>query len=95
MFPASTLSFLMVGLLQAMSVHAEPSLICTLPFACGLTSLKDEVQTLPSGWTHSWLLGTLPVSWYPPPDGACSLSSLRDEVRALPGGWAHSPRWCL
>ena len=60
MFPASTLSFLMVGLLQAMSVHAEPSLICTLPFALGFSSLRDEVQTLTSGWAHSRSLGTLP-----------------------------------
>ena len=60
MFPASTHSFFMVGLLRAMGVHAEPSLIHTLPGACGLSSLRVEVQTLPSGWAHYRLLGTLP-----------------------------------
>ena len=49
MFPASTHSFFMVGLLQAMGVRADPSLIHTLPRACGLSSLRDEVQTLPGG----------------------------------------------
>ena len=50
----------MVGLLQAMCVHTEPSLICTLPGACGLSSLRDEVQTLPGGCTCSldgWVAG--------------------------------------
>ena len=69
----------MVGLLRAMGVHAEPSLIHTLPGSCGLSYLRDEVQTLP-------------LAGHPAPGGACSLSSLRDEVRALPGGWAPSPR---
>ena len=41
-------------------VHTEPSLICTLPGACGLSSLRDEVQTLPGCWAHSRSLGTLP-----------------------------------
>ena len=68
----------MVGLLWALVVHAEPSLIRTLPVSCGLSSLRDEVQTLQ-------------IHWAPPPGGSCSLSSLRDEVRALPGSWAHSP----
>ena len=57
MFPASTHSFFMVGLLWAM---AEPSLIRTLPGACGFSSLRDEVQTLPGCWAHSRSLGTLP-----------------------------------
>ena len=35
----------MVGLLWAMGVRAEPSLVRTLPGACGLSSLLDEVQT--------------------------------------------------
>ena len=63
MFLASTYSF-MVGLLPAMGVHAEPSLIRTLSGACGLTSLLDEVWTLPgehSPWSlrtlHRWLGG--------------------------------------
>ena len=77
MFPASTHSFFMVGLLRAMGVHAEPFLIRTLCGSCGLSSLQDEVQTLP-------------FAEHPPLGGACSLSSLRDEVRALPGSWAHS-----
>ena len=77
MFPASTLSFLMVGLLQAMSVHAEPSLIRTLPGTWGLNYLQDEVQTLL-------------VAGHPAPGGACSLSSLPDEMRTVPRwvvGW--------
>ena len=79
MFPASTHSFFfffMVGLLQAMGMRAEPSLICTLPGACGLSSLRDEVQTFPGGWAHSWSLGTLSVTGHPTPGGACSVSSL-------------------
>ena len=60
MFPASIHSFFMAGLLRAMGVHAEPSLIPTLPGACGLSSLRDEVQTLTGGWAHSRSLGTLP-----------------------------------
>ena len=39
----------MADLLQVMVVHAEPSLIRTLLGACGLGSLRDEVQTLPGG----------------------------------------------
>ena len=77
MFPASTHSFFMVGRLWAMGVRAEPSLICTLPGSCGLSYLRDEVQTLP-------------FTGHPPLGGSCSLSSLRDEVRALPGSWVHS-----
>ena len=38
--------FFMVGLLWAMGVHTEPFLIRTLPGACGLTSLRDEVPTI-------------------------------------------------
>ena len=41
--------FFMLVLLWAMGVRAEPSMICTLPGACGLSSLRDEVQTLPGG----------------------------------------------
>ena len=37
----------MVGLLCAMGVHVEPSFIHTLPGACGLSSLRDEVRTVP------------------------------------------------
>ena len=36
-----------------MGVHAEPSLIRTLPGACGLSSLREEVQTLPSECAQS------------------------------------------
>ena len=36
-----------------MSVHAEPSLIHTLPDACGLGSLWDKVRTLPVRCAHS------------------------------------------
>ena len=39
--------FFMVGLPWAMVVHTEPSLIRTLPGACGPRSLFDEVRTLP------------------------------------------------
>ena len=52
--------FFMAGLLRAMGVRAEPSLICTLPDACGLSSLQDEVQTLPGGCTQN------PVNAYTP-----------------------------
>ena len=68
----------MVGLLRALGVRAEPSLIHTLPGSCGLSYLQDEVQTF--SFTE-----------HPPLGGSCSLSSLRDEVWALPGSWAHSP----
>ena len=59
---------LLVGfLLQDIGVQAEPSLIPTLPGACGLRSLCDEVLTLPGGCAQSlvgvltlWSLGTLP-----------------------------------
>ena len=37
----------MVGLLRATGVHTEPSWSHTLSCACGLSSLRDEVQTLP------------------------------------------------
>ena len=50
-----------------MGVRAEPSLIHTLPSACGLSSLQDEVRTLPGRCTQSPVgahtprsLGTLP-----------------------------------
>ena len=69
-----------------MGVHAEPLLICTLPGACGLSSLLDEAQTLPSGWAHPLVAG------HTPPVGACSLSSLQHEVRTVPGLCAQSPR---
>ena len=39
----------MVDLLRAMGVRAEPSLIRTLPGACSLSSLRDEVRTVPMG----------------------------------------------
>ena len=61
-FPAATHSFFMVGLLGAMGVRAEPSLICSLPGFCGLSYLQDEVQTLP-------------LAGHPPLGGSCSLSS--------------------
>ena len=80
MFPASTHSFFMVGLLQAMGVCAEPSLIRTLPGSCGLSYLQDEVQTF--SFTE-----------HPPLGGSCSLSSLRDEVWALPVA-GHTPGFC-
>ena len=75
-FPASTHSFFMVGLLRAMSVSAEPSLILTLPGFCGLSSLRDEVRALLISWTHSWLLGTLP--WVVP------VVSAPSEMRCMP-----------
>ena len=53
----------MVGLLGVMGVRAEPSLILTLLGSCGLSYLRDEVQTLP-------------FAGHPPPGGACSLSFL-------------------
>ena len=43
------LFFFMVDLLRAMGVRAEPSLIRTLPGACSLSSLRDEVRTVPMG----------------------------------------------
>ena len=67
-----------------MGVRAEPSLICTLPGACGLSSLRDEVRALPGGWTHFPVTGDIPGVC------ACSLSFLRDEVHTVPGrvaGW--------
>ena len=51
MFPASTHSFFMVGLLRAMGVRAEPSLIRTLP----VVSVTSEMRC-----RHTHLLGTLP-----------------------------------
>ena len=84
MFPAPIYSFFMVGLLRAMGVYAEPSLIPTLPGACGLSSLRDEVRTLPGGCAQT------PVTGHPTLVGACSLSSLQDEVRTVPSD-AHTP----
>ena len=85
MFPASIHSFFMVGLLQARVVRAEPSLICTVPGSCGLSSLQVEVQTLPGGWVQSlvavhtpWSLGTLP--------GLVPVVSAPSEMRC-----GHSP----
>ena len=97
MFPASTHSFFMVGLLRAMGVCAEPSLIHTLPCSCGLSSLRDEFQTLPFtvhpppgvpvvSAPSEVRCAHFPVDGHPPPGDACSLSSLRDELRGLPGG---------
>ena len=83
-----------------MGVHAEPSLIHTLPGACGLSSLRDEVQRLPGGWTHSRSLGTLPrlvpvVS--APSEMRCGSSPVDgltpQSLGTLPGHWAHS--WSL
>ena len=77
--------FFMVGLLQAMHMRAEPSLIFTLPCACVLSSLQDEVRTLSSGWAHSWLLCKL--SWLVP------VVSAPSKIRcghSLVG--AHTPR---
>ena len=85
MFPAPIYSFFMVGLLRAMGVYAEPSLIPTPPGACGLSSLRDEVRTLPGGCAQT------PVTGHPTLVGACSLSSLRDEVYTVPSGCAQSP----
>ena len=90
-FPTSTHSFFMVVLLCIMGVRAEPSLIRTLPSACGLSTLKNEVRTFPGCWSHSRSLGTLPVTGHTSPGGAYSLSSLRDNVQTLPGGCSHSP----
>ena len=79
MFPVSTYSFFMVGLLQAMGMPAEPSLIRTLPGACGLSSLQDEVQTLPGVHVHSlWWVPTLP--------GQCA-HALHWRVPGWSGDW--------
>ena len=88
-FPASTHSFFMVGLLWAMGVHAEPSLICTLSGSCGLSSLRDEVQTLQIHWAPSPRV--VPVV-SAPSEMRCE-HSLVD--RHTPGGWAPCPWWCL
>ena len=73
-------------------VCAEPSLIRTFLGACGLrslwvlhfpvsafglSSLLDEVQTLPGQCVHSRV-------------GACGLSCLQNEVRILPGWCTQS-----
>ena len=73
--------FLMVGLLRTVGVHAEPSLIHTLPGPCGLSSLRDEVQTLPGEWSLFQWLGTLP--WVVP------VVSAPSEMRCAqsPDGW--------
>ena len=63
MFPASTHSFFMVGQLWDMGVCTEPSLICPLSGACGLSSLRDEVQTLPGGFAQFRWVHTLPGRW--------------------------------
>ena len=44
--PGFYLLFFMVGLLWAVGLRAGLSLIRTLPGACGLTSLRDEVPTI-------------------------------------------------
>ena len=76
----------MVGLLWALGLHAEPSLIRTLLGACGLSSLRDEVQTLPSVWAHSLVARHSPGHWVPSP-GWCLYSQ-------LPPRWgAGTPRW--
>ena len=84
----------MVGLLQAMGVHAEPSLIHTLPSACGLNSLRDEVQTLPSGCAETLVgaytspfLGTLPGCWAHSP-GWCLYSQ-------FPLRWGADTPWSM
>ena len=59
--------FFMVGLLWAMGLRAEPSLIRTLPGACGLSSVRDDVQTLPGGWAHSLVTWHTPSHWAPSP----------------------------
>ena len=66
----------MVDLLQGMGVHSRPSLILTVPGACSLSSLGDEVHTLPSCCVYSLV-------------GACGLNSLLDEVRTLPTWCTH------
>ena len=78
-------------------------MIHTLPGACGLSSLQDEVRTL-LGHTHSarWV-STLPGRWAHSLVGACGLSSSQDEgghslvgahrlwwVRTLPSSYTHS-----
>ena len=66
MFPGSTHSFFMVGLLWVMGVHAEPSLIRTLPGACSLSPSEMRcghspiTGHTPGHWAHSLSLGTLP-----------------------------------
>ena len=94
MFPASTHSFFTVGLLWAVDMHAEPSLIRTLPGSFGLSSLRDEVQALPGSWAHSQLLGTLPqvvpvVS--APSEMRCAHSPVDGHIP----GCSTLPRWCL
>ena len=97
-------SFFMVGLLRAMVVRADPSLIRTLLGVCGLSSLQDEVQTLPGQCARSPVgahtprsLGTLP--WLVLVISASSKMRCRHSlvdahspqwVRTLPGRWAHT-----
>ena len=54
--------FSMVGLLWAMGVCAEPSLNRTLPGAYGISSLRDEVSTLPGGFAQTPVGGHTPQS---------------------------------
>ena len=95
MFPASTHSIFMVGLLRAMGVCTEPSLIHTLLGACGVNSLRDELQTLPGQCV------LLPVGAHTPQ--LVPVVSVPSEMRCrdspvgghTPGRWAPSPGWCL
>ena len=91
--------FFMVGLLWAMGLRAEPSLIRTLPGAC--VSVPSEMRCrhslvgghTPHHWAHSRSLGTLPqlVPVVSAPSEMMCGSSLVDGG----GCWAPSPLWCL
>ena len=82
----------MIGLLQAIGVSTDPSLIRTFPGACGLSSLLEEVRTLPGGCAQSlvgvytpWSMRTLPCHCTLSLVDACGLSFFRNEVQTLPG----------
>ena len=84
MFLVSTHSG-MVGLLWAMGVRPEPSLIHTLPSACGLISLLDEVWTPPGQCTQS------PVSAHTP--RLVPVVSVPSEMRCRHSPVGVHPPW--
>ena len=77
-------TFFMVGLLRAMDVCTEPSLIALslVPVVLVLSEMMCK-PSLVGGHTP-WSLSTLPVTGHPPLVGSCCLSSLRDEVHTVP-----------
>ena len=62
-----------------------PRVVPVVSGACGLSSLWDEVHTLPGGWAHSLVTG------HPPSVGAFSLSSLKMSCGHFPVN-EHSPK---